>query len=76
MTIFALHQARQIAQTLTRLGIQADPEIIAIIADGISEAEAMARADERKRVAADILAATIPADVLQMAAETITARTF
>jgi len=36
----------------------------------------MARADERKRVAADILAATIPADVLQMAAETITARTF
>lgn len=76
MVVTPIERARYTAQMLSQYGYPVKNELVAIIAQVISQAETEARNDERRQMAAEKLAEILPGDLLQRAAELATGRAY
>lgn len=76
MAATPIERARYAALALSQVGYPIKNEMIAIIAQVISQAETEARNDERRQMAAEKLAEILPGDLLQRAAELATGRAY
>jgi hypothetical protein len=73
-----LQRAQNVVTNLEQRGLRIDQphrsDLVALVLHEITQAEEEARRQERRKIAAEWLVESLPADVLQMAAERVTAQ--